>query len=145
MCRGAQIPKRLKCTPHLNSDRHPCGTPSSLCRRKLSLYTACFCVACARDSRLGPKLGMYRGFYREGTPDGRGEWTGEEGQTVAGTWRQGLLCGHAKVVTKDAISWEDWLNARSWRTGLTVDLSERPTICLQRRCTAVWDMHFPQY
>jgi hypothetical protein len=68
-----QIPERLQCTPHLNSQKH----------------------SLAMDID-GPRLGTYRGFCLRGKPDGWGEWRGDGSlptSSYCGEWKQGLPHG----------------------------------------------------
>jgi hypothetical protein len=40
--------------------------------------------------------GTYRGFCLRGKPDGRGEWTADDGHTYAGDWCGGIQHGYGK-------------------------------------------------
>jgi hypothetical protein len=64
---------------------------------------------------------MYRGFYLRGKPDGRGEWTGDDGHTYAGDWRGGVKQGHGKETTSDFTYCGEFRRGLWHGKGLAVD------------------------
>jgi hypothetical protein len=116
------MPDKLQCTPELNTNRHVVPRP------------------------FGQSPGTYRGFCMRGKPDGRGEWTADEGESYAGDWREGMPHGYGKEISRGFTYWGEFSEGYWDGGGVVIDCRPNSTFwglwvcgCLELGSTATDD------